>query len=219
MFSLKTNSNQSSEPSDLVTTVVPTTDQRTANEGFERTHINLWWLKNGSLFAYFISAAIGIIVMTILRFIFQPYRPEVLNEFLKGGRSYTLAPILLAMIIIMIVLYERPIRRLFNWRFKGRIIPMDLLTMARRRTLNEPYFVVLLSVICGLVGAVVVVVANYRICLAAVHHYCYNFFFSTRIFSPSMVGFASLSRRGITTYLRCMENKPPHQIDFTFCRY
>ena len=163
MFSLKTNSNQSSEPSDLVTTVVPTTDQRTANEGLERTHINLWWLKNGSLLAYFISAAIGIIVMTTLRFIFQPYRPEVLNEFLKGGRSYTLAPILLAMIIIVIVLYERPIRRLFNWRFKGRMIPMDLLTMARRRTLNEPYFVALLSLICGLVGAVVVVVANYRL--------------------------------------------------------
>ncbi len=163
MFSLKTNSNQSSEPSDLVTTVVYTTDQRTANEGFERIHINFWWLKNGSLFAYFISAAIGIIVMTTLRFIFQPYRPEVLNEFLKGGRSYTLAPILLAMIIIVIVLYERPIRRLFNLRFKGRIIPMDLLTMARRRTLNEPYFVALLSVICGLVGAVVVVVANYRL--------------------------------------------------------
>lgn len=163
MFSLKTNSNQSSEPSDLVTTVVPTTDQRTANDGLERTHINLWWLKNGSLLAYFISAAIGIIVMTTLRFIFQPYRPEVLNEFLKGGRSYTLAPILLAMIIIVIVLYERPIRRLFNWRFKGRMIPMDLLTMARRRTLNEPYFVALLSIICGLVGAVVVAVAHYRI--------------------------------------------------------
>jgi len=62
MFSLKTNSNQSSEPSDLVTTVVPTTDLRTASEGLERTHINLWWLKNGSLLAYFISAAIGIIV-------------------------------------------------------------------------------------------------------------------------------------------------------------
>jgi len=129
MFSLKTNSNQSSEPSD---------DQRAANGGLERTHINLWWLKNGSLLAYFISAAIGIIVMTTLRSIFQPYRPEVLNEFLKGGRSYTLAPILLAMIIIVIALYELPIRRLFNWRFKGRMIPMDLLTMARRRTLNWP---------------------------------------------------------------------------------
>ncbi len=60
MFSLKTNSNRSSEPSDLVTTVVPTADQRTANEGFERTHINLWWLKNGSLLAYFIPQPLGL---------------------------------------------------------------------------------------------------------------------------------------------------------------
>ncbi len=154
MLSLKTDSNQSSEPSNLVTTV---------NGSLMMTNINLWWLKNGSLLVYFISAAIGILVMTTLRFIFQPYRPEVLDEFLKGGRSYTLAPILLVVIIIVIVSYERPIRRLFNWRAKGRRIPMDLITVARRRILNEPFFVVLLSLIGGLLGAVVVAVAHYRL--------------------------------------------------------
>ncbi len=154
MFSLKVDSNQSSEPSNLVTTV---------NESLMRTNINLWWLKNGALLVYFISAAIGILVMTTLRFIFQPYRPEVLDEFLKGGRSYTLAPILLLVIIIVIVSYEHPIRRLFNWRAKGRRIPMDLITVARRRILNEPFFAVLLTLTGGLLGAVVVAVAHYRL--------------------------------------------------------
>jgi len=157
------NSNKLSESSYLVTNVGPATDRGTANNGIKGTHINLWWLKNCSLLAYFMSAAVGIAVMTALRFIFQPYRPEVLNEFLKGGRSYALAPILLAIIIIVIFCYERPIRRLFNWRFKRRTIPLDLLETARRRTLNEPYFVVLLSLICGFVGALIVVIANYRL--------------------------------------------------------
>jgi len=157
------NSNKSSEPSYLVTNVGPATDRGTANNGIKGTHINLWWLKNCSLLVYFMSAAVGIAVMTALRFIFQPYRPEVLNEFLKGGRSYALAPILLAVIIIVIFCYELPIRRLFNWRVKGRTTPLDLLAIAQRRTLNEPYFVVLLSLICGFVGALIVVIANYRI--------------------------------------------------------
>ena len=157
------NSNQSSDPSRLVTNVGPATDRGTANNGIKGTHVSLWWLKNCSLFAYFMSAAVGIAVMTALRFIFQPYRPAVLNEFLKGGRSYGLAPALLAIIIIVIFCYERPIRRLFNWRFKGRTIPLDLLATARRRTLNEPYFVVLLSLICGFVGALIVAIGNYRL--------------------------------------------------------
>ena len=58
-------------------------DQNTGQSGVEKYKKGLWWLKNGSILTYLLATTLGIAVMTALRFIFMPYRPEVLSQFLR----------------------------------------------------------------------------------------------------------------------------------------
>ena len=80
----------------------------------EKENYNRWWLKNGYLVTFLLSAFCGVIAISALRFVFKPYRPEVLDEFLTGYRSFILPVLIPFIIITIIVIYERPIRRFIN---------------------------------------------------------------------------------------------------------
>ena len=149
------------------TTTVRFHHQNTGQSAAENNKEGLWWLKNGPILTYLLATTLGIATMTALRFVFMPYRPEVLNEFLKGARTYPLPLILLSLIVIIMFLYERPIRRLLNLGARGEKIPEDLRVKAQRRVLKEPYFVVLLNITGGLGAAVIVVTVNIKLGLSS----------------------------------------------------
>jgi len=132
----------------------------------EKENYNRWWLKNGYLVTFLLSAFCGVIAISALRFVFKPYRPEVLDEFLTGYRSFVLPVLITFIIITIIVIYERPIRRFINLKFLKQSMPAGLEVTAQRRVLMEPFFIVSLNLVGGLGAACVIIITHYRLGLA-----------------------------------------------------
>ncbi len=77
----KINGNKSLDALDPTTATLRLPhDQNTGQSGVEKYREGLWWLKNGSILTYLLATTLGIAVMTALRFVFMPYRPEVRHE-------------------------------------------------------------------------------------------------------------------------------------------
>lgn len=142
--------------------------QRAVEKENSNIHQNYrwWWLKNGYLATFLLSAFCGVIAISALRFVFKPYRPEALDEFLTGYRSFFLPVLIPFIIIIIIIIYERPIRRFINLKFLKQSVPENLEVTALRRVLMEPFFIVSLNLIGGLGAACAIIIVHYRLGLA-----------------------------------------------------
>ncbi len=132
----------------------------------EKENYKCWWLKNGYLVTFLLSAVCGVTAISALRFVFKPYRPEVLDEYLTGFRSFILPVSIPLIIITIIIIYERPIRRLINLKFLKQSVPEGLEVKAQRRVLMEPFFIVSLNLLSGLGAACIIIIAHYKLGLA-----------------------------------------------------
>lgn len=111
-------------------------------------------LKNRLLWANFISNLIGYsIVYLLLRRLFYPPEASILRATDYVNKIFTPGAFLL--VLLLTLLYERPIRHYLGLQYKKASIPEELSISARRRLLNEPFFLIAVDFSMWLLAAVV----------------------------------------------------------------
>jgi sigma-B regulation protein RsbU (phosphoserine phosphatase) len=111
-------------------------------------------LANAMLVMYFFSVTVGIGIAIVLGHYTIISKHRLLYRTLLQYAPYYDFPVAVLEIII-IILYERPIRRLIKNVYRNnKQVPAEILS-ARRRLLNEPFFLMALNLL-GWIGAAIV---------------------------------------------------------------
>jgi adenylate cyclase len=107
--------------------------------------IQLFRMKNAMLIANCISNLVGVCVVMVLVYWSPmfPSSPESLQLAKTVGRIFM--PLAFMVPIAISLHYERPIRRYLNLRFRHESPPEGAGDEARRRLLNEPFFLIALD--------------------------------------------------------------------------
>jgi adenylate cyclase len=110
-------------------------------------------IKNAMMIANGISNLVGILVVHFLRSaqIYEISRDVFGVAFFMDA---FFAPLSFALVILLTLWYERPIRRFLSRKFEDGPWPADLEAKARRRLLNEPFFLIALDMATWLSAAV-----------------------------------------------------------------
>ena len=112
-------------------------------------------LANAMLVMYFFSVTVGIGIAIVLGHYTIISEHRLLYRTLLQYAPYYDFPVAVLEIIIIIILYERPIRRLIKNVYRNnKQVPAEILS-ARRRLLNEPFFLMALNLL-GWIGAAIV---------------------------------------------------------------
>ena len=118
---------------------------------FKRFH-----LKNEMLLANFLANFIAVFFFQVLMFRAEPDPPEhIWQNPVVEMIDILFTPAAFIFVVVMTLLYERPIRKYFDAKFADKSISKDLEETARRRVLNEPYVLICLSLSMWLLAAVV----------------------------------------------------------------
>jgi phosphoserine phosphatase RsbU/P len=108
-------------------------------------------LANAMLVMYFLSVTVGVAIAVVIGHYTAISAHRLLDRTLMQYAPYYDLP-LAVLEIIIIILYERPIRRLIkNIHLQKKSVPAETLN-ARRRLLNEPFFLMALNLL-GWIGA------------------------------------------------------------------
>ena len=113
----------------------------------------LFYIKNDMLFANGIANFIGVFsVQTILRAQTPLPLPEDLVSILKLiGVFFSLSAFII--VIMVTLIYERPIRRFLNCKYRQSEMPQEFQIEACRRVLNEPFVLIALGFSMWLIAA------------------------------------------------------------------
>jgi len=118
------------------------------------TKFGLLRLKNQMLIGNFISNIIGVnIVNVISRRSISPATPEVME--LANRINMVFLPLSFFMMICVTIYYEKPIRLYLNNAFREISNSQQITQKARRRLLNEPFFLIAGNLLVWLIAAVV----------------------------------------------------------------
>ena len=124
------------------------------------TKIKLFRLKNQMLFFNFIAIAIGVLAVFILSYrSLSPPTEEI--ERLTFRLGLVFEPLGFIFIIFVTLIFERPIRRFLDLRYRREPIPYDIEFKARQRVLNEPFFLIAIDLLLWLVAAAVYPMSYY----------------------------------------------------------
>ncbi len=111
-------------------------------------------LKNCLLWANFVSNLVGVmIVYFLLRRLYEPLEANIMRVALYFDMFFT--PGVFLLVVLITLLYERPIRRYLDLQYNKGRIPEELIINARRRLLNEPFFLIAVDFSMWLLAAVV----------------------------------------------------------------
>jgi sigma-B regulation protein RsbU (phosphoserine phosphatase) len=105
------------------------------------TKFTLFVLKNQMFFFNFIANLMGILVVFFLSFkSISPPTPEIVKLTLRIARVFE--PVSLLFLVASTVIYERPIRKYLDNKYREITITQDLKIKAQQRLLNEPFFLI-----------------------------------------------------------------------------
>ena len=109
------------------------------------------WLKNGMLMGNFFANLVGVALTSVLMY---PTLGGISTKAmaLMEEMGWLFDPISFALLVIANWIYERPVRRIIDLRFKQEAEPSLLIARARKRMLNEPFFLMAAN-LCFWVGA------------------------------------------------------------------
>ena len=111
-------------------------------------------LKNCLVWANFVSNVVGfIVVYFLIRRLYDPLDASILEASHEVNMVFTPGAFLL--VYLLTLLYERPIRRYLDLQYKKVSIPAELAMNARRKLLNEPFFLIAVDFSMWLLAAVV----------------------------------------------------------------
>jgi sigma-B regulation protein RsbU (phosphoserine phosphatase) len=118
--------------------------------------IKLFYLKNGMLVANGIANFIGVFVGTNLESkTHVPYPKEFWEYPIVNWTDTLYSPFAFSFVIVMTLLYEKPIRQYLNALSRRTSIPQDLKLKARQRLLNEPFVLIALDFSMWVLAAIV----------------------------------------------------------------
>jgi len=120
------------------------------------TKFKLFHLKNEMLVATFLANFIGVFLATATLHFAEGFADRQIWQYRVPYWIDTLFdPFAFSFVCVMILIYEKPIRRYLNLSFNQADIPPHLETAARRRLLNEPFVLIALSFSMWLLAAIV----------------------------------------------------------------
>ena len=118
--------------------------------------LKLFYLKNQMLVANGIANFIGISVVKILMLhIQETFATEILKTPIANWTNVLFSPFAFSLVMVMTLLYEKPIRRYLNSQFRLIPIAEDLRLKARQRLINEPFVLIALDFCMWLLAAIV----------------------------------------------------------------
>ena len=118
--------------------------------------LKLFYLKNGMLVANGIANFIGVLVGKGLESKTQVPFPKEFWEYPIVNWTDTLfTPFAFSFVIVVTLLYEKPIRQYLNALSRRTSIPQDLELKARQRLLNEPFVLIALDFSMWALAAIV----------------------------------------------------------------
>jgi sigma-B regulation protein RsbU (phosphoserine phosphatase) len=111
-------------------------------------------IKNAMIFSILISNLIGVaIAQYFMQRLAFPYLPDIVRLGTQIDKWFL--PAALLMSVVLILIYERPIRAYLKARCERKALPAAFVFSARQRLLNEPFFLIGLSFCMWLAAAVV----------------------------------------------------------------
>jgi sigma-B regulation protein RsbU (phosphoserine phosphatase) len=116
----------------------------------------LFHLKNEMLAANFLANFIGAFFVNALMLIAEgPLSKEIWKHPIPYWIDATFTPFAFTFVIVMTLLYEKPIRYYLNALFKHATLSPELKISARQRLLNEPFVLIALDFSMWLLAAIV----------------------------------------------------------------
>ncbi|MGD9078998.1 MAG: SpoIIE family protein phosphatase [Desulfobacterales bacterium] len=121
------------------------------------TKFKLFHLKNEMLVATFLANFVGVFFVNAMLYVAEgfPADKQMWQQPVPFWVDALFTPLAFSFVTVMILLYEKPIRRYLDLTFRKDAIPQDLETTARQRLLNEPFVLITLSFSMWLLAATV----------------------------------------------------------------
>ncbi len=107
--------------------------------------LKLFHLKNEMLIANAIANFIGVFLAIALIRKAEPFPKELFDNPIIYWTDALFDPFAFSFVIVMTLLYEKPIRHYLNALSRRTSIPQDLKLKARQRLLNEPFVLIALD--------------------------------------------------------------------------
>ena len=118
--------------------------------------VKLIYLKNQMLVANGIANFIGVLMANALMLSTQePWPKEFLEYPIVHWTDALFSPFAFSFVIVMTLLYEKPIRHYLNALFKNTFISENLKLKARQRLLNEPFVLIALDFSMWVLSAII----------------------------------------------------------------
>jgi len=107
---------------------------------------NHFRLKNEMLIMNYLANAIGVCVVILITY--RPLFPQLADALRLIGRiGWLFEPLCGALMLVLTLLYERPIRRFLDDQRNGLQLSGALTFIARKRLLNEPFFLIAMDLV------------------------------------------------------------------------
>ena len=120
------------------------------------TKFKLFHLKNEMLVATSLANFIGVFFANTTLYFGEGFPDRQIWQYrVPYWIDALFNPFAFSFVCVMVLIYEKPIRRYLNLSFNQADIPPDLETAARRRLLNEPFVLIALSFSMWLLAAIV----------------------------------------------------------------
>ena len=115
----------------------------------------LFHLKNEMLVANCIANFIGVFLAIVLIYRAEPFPKELFDNPIIYWTDALFDPFAFSFVIVMTLLYEKPIRHYLNALSRRTSISEDLKLKARQRLLNEPFVLIALDFSIWVLWAIV----------------------------------------------------------------
>ena len=117
--------------------------------------LKLFHLKNEMLVANAIANFIGVFLAFALMYRAEPFPKELFDNPIIYWTDALFDPFAFSFVIVMTLLYEKPIRHYLNALSRRKSISEDLKLKARQRLLNEPFVLIALDFSIWVLWAIV----------------------------------------------------------------
>jgi sigma-B regulation protein RsbU (phosphoserine phosphatase) len=119
------------------------------------TKFKLFHLKNEMIFANALANLFAVTFVHKLIFKAEPLPAEIWEIPIVNVTDTIYTPLAFLFILVTTLLYERPIRLYLNAKFKRTEVSADLENRARRKVLNEPFFLMALGLSMWMLSAII----------------------------------------------------------------
>jgi adenylate cyclase len=110
--------------------------------------------KNEMFGANFLANFIAVFLVSEFLVRAEPIPDKILNNPVFYWADAFFTPVAFIFVAVTTLIYEQPIRRYLNIKFRKQLIPEDLGNKAQRRLLNEPFILIALDLSMWLLSAI-----------------------------------------------------------------